>query len=64
MFHEFNFPSSLTIDLLPILSTLLLFKSNEFWMEGSYEMFKLENGEEEMKDDGVREGSGEEERDG
>ena len=48
---EFNFPSSLTIDLLPILSDLSKFKSNGFWIEGSYEKFKLENGEEEERKD-------------
>jgi len=53
MFHEFNFPSSLTIDLLPILSNLSMFKSNGCWIEGSYEKFKLENGEEEVKDNDV-----------
>ena len=50
---EYNFPNSLAIDLLPILSTLLLFKSSYIWVEGSYEKFKLENGEEEMKDNEV-----------
>jgi len=58
MFNEFNFPSSLTIDLLPVLSRLFLFKSNGCWIDGSYEKFRSENGEEEMKDDDVIPGDG------